>query len=49
MSDQGTILMFFNSMFSDSQTKKFVGKKWQITLPVTRFFTNDILCRLFFR
>ena len=27
-------------MFSDSQAKEFVGKKWGIILPVTKFFTD---------
>ena len=27
-------------MFSDSQAKKFVGKKSQTILPVTKFFTD---------
>ena len=43
MSDQGKRLMF-----SDSQAKKFVGKKLRIILSVTKFFTDEILCRLFF-
>ena len=30
-------------MFSDSQAKKFVGKKWQVILQVTKFFTDEIL------
>ena len=46
MSDQGKRLMFFN--FSDSKAKKFVGKNWQIILPVTKFFTDEILSRLFY-
>ena len=31
-------------MFLDSQAKRFVGKKLQIILPVTKFFTDEILC-----
>ena len=47
MSDQGKRLMFFlfQLMFSDSQAKNFVGKKWRIILPVAKFITNDILNR----
>ena len=42
MSDQGKRLMFFSIqlMFSDSQAKKFVGKKWRITLPVATFYAD---------
>ena len=32
-------------MFSDSQAKEFVGKKWRIILPVTKFFTDDFFYR----
>ena len=39
---------FFNSMFSDSQAKRFVGKKWQVILPVTKFFTDDFLSTKFY-
>ena len=47
MSDQGKRLMFL-----DSLAKKYVGKKWRIIFPVTKFFadffsTDEILCRLF--
>ena len=28
-------------MFSDSQAKKFVGKKWRIILPLTKLSTDD--------
>ena len=38
-------------MFSDSQKKDIVGKKWRIILSMTKLFTDDftdeILCRLF--
>ena len=39
-------------MFSDSQAKKFDGKKWRNVLPVTNnftdgFFTDEILGQLF--
>ena len=29
-------------MLSDNQAKNFVGKKWRIALPVTKFFTNNL-------
>ena len=45
MSDKGKVIQL---MFSDSQEKKIVGKKWRIILPLTKFFTDEILCRLFF-
>ena len=32
-------------MFSDSQAKKFVGKRWRIILPVTKFFIDDLFCQ----
>ena len=49
MSDQGKRSMFFNSInVFRQQGKKFVGKKWRIILPVTKFFTDEILYRLFF-
>ena len=50
MRDQGNRSMFFliQLMFSDSQAKKFVCIKRRIILPVTKFFTDEILCRLFF-
>ena len=35
-------------MFSDSQAKKLVGKKWRIILQVTKLFADKILCRIFF-
>ena len=43
MGDLGKTLMFFliQLTFSGSQTKKIVGEKWQIILPVTKFFTNN--------
>ena len=28
-------------MFSDSQVKRIIGKKWRIILPVTKLFTDD--------
>ena len=50
MSDQVKKINVFliQLMFSDSPAKKFVGKKWRIILPVTKFFTDEILRRLFF-
>ena len=49
MTEQGKTLTFFliQLMFSESQAKKFVGKKWRINLRVTNLFTDEILCRLF--
>ena len=43
-------LFFFliQLMFPDSQAKKTVGKKWRVILQVTKFFTDEILCRFFF-
>ena len=32
-------------MYSYSQVKKIVGKKWQIILPVTKFLTDDFFYR----
>ena len=34
-------------MFSDSQAKKFAGKKWRVILPVATSFTDEILCDIF--
>ena len=48
MSDQVRDCFLIQLMFSDSQAKKLVGKKWRIILPVTKFCTDEILCRLFF-
>ena len=46
MSDQGKRLFFLiQLMFSDSQAKKFVGKRWRIILPVTKFFIDDLFCQ----
>ena len=40
MSNRGTRLMFvLIQLFSDSQAKKFVSKKW-IILPLTKFYAN---------
>ena len=49
MSDQSKRSKFFliRLMFSDSQAKKVVGKKWRIILPVTTSFTDEILCDIF--
>ena len=50
MSDQvkKSNVFLIQLMFSDSPAKKFVGKKWRIILPVTKFFTDEILRWLFF-
>ena len=44
MCDQGKRL-FLIQLFSDSQAKKFFGKKWRIILPVTKYFTDDFFYR----
>ena len=40
MSDQGKRLMFL-----DSLAKKYVGKKWRIIFPVTKFFADFFFYR----